>query len=47
MPLSLYRLNGRWIRLSDPLIASKWIHLVDLHFFHYPALENKEDFKMT
>ena len=26
---SLCRLKGRWIRLTDLLQASKWIHLVD------------------
>ena len=26
---SLYKLKGRWIQLPDPLLASKWIHLVD------------------
>ena len=25
---SLYRLIGRWIQLPDPLLASKWFHLL-------------------
>ena len=24
-----YRLKGRWIKLPDPLVESKWIHWVD------------------